>query len=227
MRYILSLIAIFLCVAATAQWKSFELTKDGDTINRQDMVGRKHGPWVIKVEGLRGEQGYEEEGWFSYDKKEGEWRMFSLMGDLVGVENYKWGMKSGKCVYFTNLGALRLEQEWLAINPNKEYDTIMVESPDVFGAYEEVIVKNEGGAIKHGYWKYYDPSNGRLIATELYKRGELMQDSRKLAEEKLAQQQNAPGNKKEVPKPKEVLEFEKQNAGKKKIKVREGNTGGY
>jgi len=30
---------------------------------------------------------------------------------------------------------------------------------------------------------------------------------------------------KKVAKPKEVLEFEKQNAGKKKIKVRDGSTG--
>ncbi|MFL5787364.1 MAG: hypothetical protein ACJ748_04885, partial [Flavisolibacter sp.] len=32
--------------------------------------------------------------------------------------------------------------------------------------------------------------------------------------------------KKTVAKPKEVLEFEKKNSGKKKIKVRDGSTGG-
>lgn len=223
MKYLLFIICVLGVETVSAQWKSYEISKKGDTINRLDMIGRKHGPWVIKVEGLRGEQGYEEEGWFSYDKKEGEWRLFSLMGDLVGVENYKWGMKHGKAAYFTNLGVLRLEQEWVAINPEKEYDTIMVENLDIFGAYDSVIVKNEGGSLKHGYWKYYDHS-GKLIATELYKTGELLKDSRKIAEEKMAQQ---PAKPKEVQKPKEVLEFEKQNAGKKKIKVREGNTGGY
>lgn len=223
MRLIFIFISILFTGTLSAQWKSYELTKTGDTINRKDMLDRKHGPWVNKVEGARGEQGYEEEGWYSYDKKEGEWRLFSLMGDLVGVENYKWGMKHGKCTYFTNLGVLRLEQEWVAVNPEKEYDTIMVESLNIFGDYDEVVVKNEGGSLKHGYWKYYD-QQGRLIATELYKTGQLVKDSRKIAEEKLAQQPPKP---KEVQKPKEVLEFEKQNAGKKKIKVREGNTGGY
>ena len=32
--------------------------------------------------------------------------------------------------------------------------------------------------------------------------------------------------KKQAAKPKEVMEFEKKNSGKKKIKVRDGNTGG-
>jgi hypothetical protein len=32
--------------------------------------------------------------------------------------------------------------------------------------------------------------------------------------------------KKEIPKTKEILEYEKKNAGKKKIKVRTGQTGG-
>ncbi len=218
-KYLFFIAGVLMVDTASAQWKSWEIAKNGDTINRTDMIGRKHGPWVNRVEALRGEQGYEEEGWYAYDKKEGEWRLFSLMGDLIGIENYKWGEKHGKFVYFTNLGSLRLEQEWFAINPEKEYDTVMVEDPDIFGKYTEVVVKNEGGALKHGYWKYYDPSNGRLVATELYKMGELVKDSRKIAEDKIA---NAP---KEVPKPKEVLEFEKENTGKKKVRVREGGTG--
>jgi len=35
-----------------------------------------------------------------------------------------------------------------------------------------------------------------------------------------------PEKKKQVAKPKEVLDFEKKNSGKKKIRVRDGSTGG-
>ncbi len=39
-------------------------------------------------------------------------------------------------------------------------------------------------------------------------------------------QAEARGEKKAINKPKEVLEFEKKNSGKKKVKVRDGSTGG-
>ena len=47
---------------ATAQWKSFLLSRRGDTLNRVDPSDRKQGPWVESVTELRGERGYEEEG---------------------------------------------------------------------------------------------------------------------------------------------------------------------
>jgi hypothetical protein len=52
-------------------WIDYQLTANGDTINRVDQLKRKQGPWVIRLEEVRGEPGYEEEGFFRYDKKEG------------------------------------------------------------------------------------------------------------------------------------------------------------
>ncbi len=143
--------------------------------------------------------------------------MFSLSGDLVGVENYKWGFKDGSCLYYTTHGELRLEQSWKALNPDKEYDTIDVEDLDKLDSYRKVIVKNEGAALKHGIWKYYEAESGRVVRTETYELG-------KIKSAPVATSPNT-GDKKVIAKPKEVLDFEKKNAGKKKVKVRDGSTG--
>ncbi|MFM9909683.1 MAG: toxin-antitoxin system YwqK family antitoxin [Chitinophagaceae bacterium] len=209
---------LLISVNGFSQWKDYILNANGDTLNRLDMKGRKQGPWTHRYESVRGEPGYEEEGWYKYDRKEGEWRLFSLSGDIVGVENYKWGLKDGVCKYFTIHGDLRLEQEWKALNPDKEYDTIDVEDPDKLDTYRQVIIKNEGAAIKHGQWKYYDPETGVVIRTELYTLGKLESNPTATATPK--------GEKKVIAKPKEVLDFEKKNSGKKKVKVKDGSTGG-
>lgn len=216
MRWILILM-LLISIDGFSQWKTYILSVNGDTLNRVDMKDRKQGPWTHKYETVRGEPGYEEEGWYKNNRKEGEWRLFSLSGDLVGVENYKWGFKDGVCLYYTTHGELKLEQGWKALNPDKEYDTIDVEDLDKLDSYRKVIVKNEGASLKHGVWKYYEAESGRIVRTESYELG-------KLKSEPVATAPNT-GEKKVVAKPKEVLEFEKKNAGKKKIKVRDGSTG--
>ncbi|RYZ87864.1 MAG: hypothetical protein EOP04_10685 [Proteobacteria bacterium] len=213
-----SILAVMLFFSATsfAQWKDYRLINDGkDTINRVDQNGIKHGEWVVRVESVRGEPGYEEEGVFLNNRKEGEWRVFNLMGDLIGIEHYRWGNKDGVAQYFDINGALRAEQGWKALNPDKAYDTLMVEDVDKLDSYHEVIVKNDGAALKHGVWKYYDPASGSVIRTETYMLGKLEGDNSSAAAE--------PAEKKAVAKPKEVLEFEKKK-GKKKIRYQDGST---
>src|SRR6476660_354785 len=186
---------LFIWANSLAQWKDYKLINDGkDTINRIDQKGVKQGEWVVHVESVRGEPGYEEEGVFENNRKEGEWRVFNLMGDLVGIEHYRWGNKDGVAQYFDINGALRLEQGWKALNPDKAYDTIMVEDVDKLNTYHEVIVKNEGASLKHGTWKYYDPASGSVVKTENYTLGKLEGNSTAVE----------PAEKKAVPKPKEV-----------------------
>ena len=216
MRSIL-FVLLFFSVSSFAQWKDYKLTSKGDTLNRVDKLGRKWGPWKIHYDEVRGEPGYEEEGWFEKNRKEGEWRLYSLMGDLVGIEYYKWGLKDSICRYFTNMGELRLEQSWKALNPDKAYDTLEIEDPDNLNSYRTVIIKNEGASVKHGAWRYYDPATGAVLKEEVYTLGKLE------TPEKTAV---APIEKKAVPKPKEVIEFEKKNAGKKRVRYKDGSTGG-
>ena len=172
MRWII-IIALLISVNGFGQWKDYTIGANGDTLNRVDMKGMKQGPWVIRHEKVRGEPGFEEEGVFANDRKEGVWRIYNLMGDLVGNENYRWGFKDGVSQYFSSDGNLRLEQSWKALNPDKPYDTLQVEDVDILESYRTVIVKNEGAALKHGSWKYYDPLTGRVIRTERYVLGKL------------------------------------------------------
>ena len=51
-------------MSGQAQYKSYQLNAEGDTLNAIDKNDKKQGKWVIHVESIRGEPGYEEEGIF-------------------------------------------------------------------------------------------------------------------------------------------------------------------
>ena len=198
-------------------------------MNRVDKNGLRQGPWVIKVESLRGERGYEEEGEFRNDQKEGVWRRFSPDGDMIAMESYRYGYKHGKSAYFNNMGELLREESWRAIDPKSPYDTVNVYDPnDPSIVLRTVVVKVEPNSYKHGTWTYYDPRSGTVEQTEHWVMDKPKEEQKAAATE----DDMAPidvtkaAEKKEKAKPKEVLEFEKKNSGKKKIKVRTGSTGG-
>src|SRR6516225_4002569 len=176
MRRILIYMTLAMLLTAThahAQWKSYILSPKGDTLNCTDNSDKRQGRWSIHVDELRGEPGYEEEGLYKNNRKEGLWRVYTLGGDISGVEFYKWGLKDGVCQYFGMNGSLLREESWRAINPDKEYDTIQVEDLDHLDHYRTVVVKNEGAAIKDGTWKYYDPATGMIAREETYTIGKL------------------------------------------------------
>ena len=114
-------------------------------------------------------------------------------------------------------GQLLREEKWKAINPDKKYDTVEIENVDNPGHYKIMILKNEGASVKNGLWKTYDPQSGLIVKTETFTFG--VSDLKKPDAVAVA------AEKKSVVKPKEVLEFEKKNAGKKKIKIKDGSTG--
>jgi hypothetical protein len=218
MKRLLCSVLLFGSLTGFSQSGSFIIGIKGDTLNKVDSKSMKQGKWVERVNEIRGEPGNEQEGEYKNNRKEGTWRIYSLDGDLTGLEFYKWGNKDGLCQYFNTSGALLREENWRALNPDKLYDTLVIEDIDHLNEYKTVIVKNEGVAIRHGYWKYYNSSTGMIYKTETYTMG------------KLESPKNNPGSdstnvaSKTMVKPKEVQDFEKKNAGKKKIKVRDGAT---
>lgn len=205
-------------VNGSSQYKSYELSIKNDTINAVDQHDLKQGKWVISVPPLRGEAGYEEEGIFINGKREGMWRRYSLTSDLLAVENYHFGGKDGLQQYFTKFGELIREENWRGYNPDAPFDTIPVYGTGSNEIISYKIVKAEQYSVRNGEWRYYDPSTGRIIKTEIYDRGHLqtMPDNTAKADDD-----------KPTPKvkPPEVLEYEKKNSGKKKVKTREGQTG--
>jgi hypothetical protein len=209
------LILLHLCAFnGYAQWKDYTIGPKGDTLNCLDKQDKKQGRWVNHYDEIRGEPGYEEEGLYKNSRKEGTWRLYSLAGDLTGVEFYKWGNKDGVCQYFGINGTLLREEGWRALNPDKQYDTLQVEDIDHLDKYKTVIVKNEGVAIKDGTWKFYDPTTGMVARTETYTLGKL--------EKPQSTSSTAAAAAPTQTKPKEVLDFEKKT-GKKKVKVQTGS----
>jgi hypothetical protein len=207
----------FLFLSTKAQVKTYKISVKGDTINVVDKNGLKQGKWVTHVDPLRGEPGYEEEGVFVNDKKEGLWRKYTLQGDILAIENYRYGGKDGLSQYFTPLGGdLIREENWRAYNPDAPYDTIPVYGTGSNEIISYKIVKAEQYSVKNGNWTYYDTETGRIMKIEKYDRGHLLNQPK--AETVIDEPM-----KKIVPK--EVQEYEKKNSGKKKVKIRDGQTG--
>jgi hypothetical protein len=230
MRFILFFV-LLISLSGYSQWKTYIIGIKGDTLNRVDVKGRKQGPWVIHVDELRGEKGYEEEGYFLNDKKEGTWRRYSLDGDKIAEENYRWGNKNGKCSYYTNTGGLLREESWKAVNPDNPVDTVDVyDLHDPTKVVDRVAVRLTGFTLKHGLWTYYDPYEGTITKTERYwldklSTGNEGDDELKPIDVTDSKSKSDTTGKRTMTKPQAVLDYEKKNAGKKKIKVREGRTG--
>jgi antitoxin component YwqK of YwqJK toxin-antitoxin module len=215
---ILTILQFLFFMNGTAQYKSYQLSAEGDTLNAIDKNNMKQGKWVIHVEPLRGEPGYEEEGIFKNNNKEGIWRQYSLVGDIIGVEFYKLGGKDGVQQYYTYLGDLIREESWRAYDPDAPYDTVAIYGQGNNEIIDYKIVKAEQYSVRHGEWKYFEAGTGRLVKVETYNRGHLETpgDNTKTAVAPVEK-------KKEVDKTPQMLEWEKKNKGKKKV-VRDGRT---
>ncbi len=232
MRLLLILV-LFISTSGMAQWKSFVLNKRGDTLNRVDMKGLRQGPWSVNVPDLRGERGYEEEGYYENDLKEGVWKKYSLEGVKIAEESYRWGKLNGKQQYFTYNGGLLRVENWRAMDPQRAYDTVAVyDIKDPSKILDWVVVKNEGVSMKHGKWFYYDPREGTVEATENYVMNKLQTDDGGMIDDENIKPLSVSSGKTKsdtagakIVKPAAVLEFEKKNSGKKKVKVRDGSTG--
>jgi hypothetical protein len=225
-----SILCLFMLMldntAGQAQpWQKFSITEEGDTLNRIDQLGLRQGFWLIRVEPLRLEPGYEEEGNFIDSKKQGVWKRYNLQGDMIAVERFREGYKDGLQTYFTRIGEPLREEHWKYVDPKNPYDTIDVPDLDNPMLTKSMIIKLESAEVRHGEWRYFDPATGRVIKSEQYISGQklgatgLVQNARKAQPEKT----EAP---KPAVKPKAVEEWEKNNQGKKKVSVRDGRTGG-
>jgi antitoxin component YwqK of YwqJK toxin-antitoxin module len=209
------------------QCVAFEITSNGDTLNCKDKTGKKQGKWTNRIPELRGEPGYEEEGVYHNDEKTGYWRIFSLEGDLMAIEQFRYGQKSGIQQYFNTMGNPIREESWLAHNPEQPTEWVEVYDLNDPSKVQMIEVKIEGSSVPHGIWKIYDPETGKLLQKENYiigKKEELSNNTN----EKNEPNSNTPGDTekpKTKPRPKEVEDFEKKNDGKKKYKIRTGSTG--
>jgi hypothetical protein len=222
----LSLIPVllfFFVMDGSAQFKDYSLSPKGDTLNAIDKKDLKQGKWVITVGEIRGEPGYEEEGAYKDGKKEGVWRRYNTTGDIIAIENYRFGGKDGLQEYFSFLGDVQRQEEWRGYNPDAPYDTIPVYGTGSNEILSYKIVKAEQYSVPHGEWKYFD-AGGRLTKFEKYDRGQLLKNNGDNTTAIVTKKEDiAP---KEKVKTKEILEYEKKYSQKKRKKLeRDGQTG--
>ena len=208
---LISLLIILFVANGNAQYKDFTISPKGDTLNIIDKKGLKQGKWVNTIPEIRGEPGYEEEGYYKDDKKTGPWRKYNATGDLIAMENYFYGGKHGVQQYFTFLGAIEREEEWRGYNPDAPYDTIPVYGQGNNEIIDYKIVKAEQYSVPHGEWKFYDPT-GHITKIERYDRGLPIKDT--VQQEPVVAE--ASGKPKEKVKTKEILEYEKKYSKKKR-----------
>ncbi|MEO8710738.1 MAG: hypothetical protein ABI405_01380, partial [Parafilimonas sp.] len=121
--HFLMFVSMLVVQQSFCQCKTYKLDAKGDTINCTDLQNLKQGKWVIRKETNYGEPGYQEQGRYVDDKKQGAWTRYNLMGDVIAEENYKWGNKDGICRYYNLIGLIR-EESWRAIDPLNPYDTV-------------------------------------------------------------------------------------------------------
>ena len=215
---------LLFCVAilnVNAQYNSYKISVKGDTINKIDKKGGKQGKFVLRKEELRGEPGFEEEGMYKNDAKEGIWRRYNLMGDPIGFETYMHGGKDGPQQYYSPLGELLREESWRGYNPDAPYDTIAIYGTGSNEIVDFKVVKAEQYSVKHGFWRFYEAVTGRLFKTEEWDRNNLVLPN---VPKKEITGNSLKGVKKEIAKTPEMLEWEKKNKGKKNV-IRNGQTG--
>ena len=164
---------------------------------------------------MRGEPGFEEEGVFKNNQKDGYWRKYNLEGDLIAVEYYKLGGKDGIQQYYSFLGELQREESWRGYNPDSPYDTIAVYGSGSNEIIDFKVVKAEPYSVKQGTWKFYD--QGQVVKTEEWERNNLVVPKSQVAS-------SAPAKPKKVEKTAEMIKWEQENKGKKKV-LRDGQTG--
>ena len=217
--FFIALLQTVFVFSATAQYKEFKISAKGDTINAITKAGEKTGRWVISVPELRGNPGYEEEGMYAKNVKEGFWRKYTAEGDLLGVEQYLHGGKDGIQQYFSPLdGGLIVEESWRGYNPDAPYDTVAIYGTGSNEIVDYKIVKAEQYSVKQGTWKFYEAGTGRLQRTEQWERNNLVVPGAPKAAVATTTE------KKKIDKTPEMLEWEKKNKGKKNA-LRDGRTG--
>ncbi|MEJ7626134.1 MAG: hypothetical protein WKF35_04685 [Ferruginibacter sp.] len=208
---------VMISAGVSAQHKQYKLTDKRDTINIIDKNNFKQGRWVIHMDELRGEPGFEEEGMYKNGEKSGYWRKYNLNGDLLAVENYRLGGKDGLQQYYSFVGELIREESWRGYNPDAPYDTVAVYGTGSNEIVEYKIVKAAPYSVKNGPWRYY--ADGRIIKTEEWERNNIVVPNS--AAVVASAEKTKP---KKIEKTAAMLEWEKKNKGKKKV-VRDGSTG--
>lgn len=166
--YIMSVCFSACSLAAFAQGEKEEKRN----YNHTDDRGKRHGLWVVTQGERMGEPGYTEFGNYTHGIKIGPWYKLDGEGELQAMETFKNDVKDGEAKYFEK-GRLIAVGTYRGLNPSQKRDTFMVEDP-ITGVQSLRSIETERGTMRHGTWRFYDASTGRLTREEEYQVDEVV-----------------------------------------------------
>jgi hypothetical protein len=148
---------------------TFELTADGDTINRVLNNGSRHGFWIIKTDATLGEDALIKTGTYNNNLKTGKWNTYTN-GLLSVSETYANDVRDGEVRYYEE-GAITIRGQYKA-NKIPAKDTIAVMQLTQIDTLMEL--QNTTRSFKDGIWIFYKP-NGKIAYKEYYYLDDLVQ----------------------------------------------------
>jgi len=164
-KYSLAVAAIYCSFLAVS-------AQEGKAINQRDKDGKQTGVWYIKEPATRGEPGFSQFGSYEHGNKTGIWYTADDKGSITAIETYKYNFKDGEAQYFED-GQLVCVGHFRALNPRIETDTVLLVHPET-GEEKIVYIPTERGSVKHGRWRFYDETTGRLIREQQWQADELI-----------------------------------------------------
>lgn len=174
MRIFLAILFTVFSGIATGQTGATRVSPPAKSVvvNEKDAQGRPNGLWVLSEPAAMGEPATTEFGKYEHGLKYGPWYTLDIEGELMSMETFRNNVLDGEAKYFTK-GRLSAIGYYKGLNPEREYDTILVEDP-VTGAQILRPVHNERNTVRHGPWQFYDSETGRLVKEEEYQADSLI-----------------------------------------------------
>jgi hypothetical protein len=141
-------------------------------INKRDDKGKPIGFWHTFEPAEKGEPARSIFGYYDHGQKNGLWYESDQTGNLTSIEAFKQNVRDGEVKYFTN-GQLTCVGHYRGLNPQLEIDTVHITDP-ITGLESWVNVPTERGSVRHGRWRFYDETSGRLLKEEQYQIDDLI-----------------------------------------------------
>lgn len=164
MRVLFSIIILLLPASIRAQTEQI--------VNQYDQDGNPHGAWYVETPARMGESATVTTGSYEHGKKLGLWYIADSRGDLMAQETYKNDLLDGDVRYYES-GKLICAGRYRSNSSKRHSDTIVVVNPVTMEEQYKVITHAQG-TLRHGTWRYYDPSSGQLLREEEYQMDELI-----------------------------------------------------